>query len=318
MRCSAPGWVKTFQTSVVNAPGPPRAARGWARPLMPCRTRMPALRAAAARASTGVPVSAAMSLRLRWRSGIARGASAGRRRVPGRGRAAEPGAGEELPDGALAASGDAGDLAGAVSLLVRSRSCSVPGGSGSAGGGPGSGRELRRRVACGDQPDVVGGGAEPGGDGADGQARAHERVQVSGADVAGVGSGPGDAGDPAEGRFPADWFVDSGVVQQEAGPVVQEAGERLGQGEDELGVVLAVASGQPQRPGQVAGVGAGEQLDQAEPGEVFLDRGGGQVSVAGVAAVRPGVWWVRKWRLRRQPRGSSLACDRLRSRRRRA
>src|SRR6202030_1314647 len=29
---------------------------------------------------------------------------------------AEPGAGEELPDGALAASGDAGDLAGAVSL----------------------------------------------------------------------------------------------------------------------------------------------------------------------------------------------------------
>jgi hypothetical protein len=36
--------------------------------------------------------------------------------VRGRGRAAEPGAGEELPDDALAASGDAGDLAGAVSL----------------------------------------------------------------------------------------------------------------------------------------------------------------------------------------------------------
>jgi hypothetical protein len=29
MRCSAPGRVKTFQTSVVNAPGPPRAARGF-------------------------------------------------------------------------------------------------------------------------------------------------------------------------------------------------------------------------------------------------------------------------------------------------
>jgi hypothetical protein len=32
------------------------------------------------------------------------------------GRVAEPGAGEELPDDALAASGDAGDLAGAASL----------------------------------------------------------------------------------------------------------------------------------------------------------------------------------------------------------
>ena len=51
-----------------NAPGPPKMARGWGRPLMPCRTRMPACRAAAARASTVVPVSAAMSLRLRWRS----------------------------------------------------------------------------------------------------------------------------------------------------------------------------------------------------------------------------------------------------------
>jgi hypothetical protein len=36
--------------------------------------------------------------------------------VRGRGRVAEPGADEELPDDALAASGDAGDLAGAVSL----------------------------------------------------------------------------------------------------------------------------------------------------------------------------------------------------------
>jgi AcrR family transcriptional regulator len=51
-----------------RAPGPPRAARGWARPVMPCRTRMPTLRPSAAKASTGTLVSAAMSLRLRWRS----------------------------------------------------------------------------------------------------------------------------------------------------------------------------------------------------------------------------------------------------------
>jgi hypothetical protein len=36
--------------------------------------------------------------------------------IRGRGRVAESRAGEELPDGALAVSGDAGDLAGAVSL----------------------------------------------------------------------------------------------------------------------------------------------------------------------------------------------------------
>ena len=115
-------------------------------------------------------------------------------------------------------------------------------------------------------------------------------MQVSGADVAGVGSGPGDAGDPAEGRFPGDGFVDAGVAEQVAGPLVQEAGHRLGQGEGELGVVRAAAPGQLQRLGQVAGVGAGEQLDQAEPGEVFLFRGGGQVRVVEATAVCPGVW----------------------------
>jgi hypothetical protein len=110
--------------------------------------------------------------------------------VRGRGRLAEPGAGEELPDGALAAPGDAGDLARAVSLagevaeLVgagrfrfgRVR-CEVPGGK--AGNGMAG--------CC--QPDVVGAGGEPGGDGADGQAGADERVQVVGSD--GVGAGPG-------------------------------------------------------------------------------------------------------------------------------
>jgi hypothetical protein len=36
------GWVKTLQTSGGNVPGPPIAVRGWARPVMPCRTRMSA------------------------------------------------------------------------------------------------------------------------------------------------------------------------------------------------------------------------------------------------------------------------------------
>jgi hypothetical protein len=61
-----------------------------------------------------------------------------------------------------------------------------------------------------------------------------------------------------------------------------------GHGEHELGVVLAAALGQPQRAGEVAGVSAGEQLDQAEPGELFLHRGGGEGGVFEVAALRPG------------------------------
>jgi hypothetical protein len=85
MRCSAPGWVKAFQASVGNALGPPRAARGWARASMPCRTRMPALRAAAERASTGMPVSAAMSLRLRWRSWYCSRSQCGSMPPPGSG-----------------------------------------------------------------------------------------------------------------------------------------------------------------------------------------------------------------------------------------
>jgi hypothetical protein len=39
------------------------------------------------------------------------------------------------------------------------------------------------------------------------------------------------------------------VAEQEAGSLVEEAGHRLGQGEDEFGVVLAAAFGQPQRFG---------------------------------------------------------------------
>lgn len=60
--CSVPGRAKAFQTSAGNAQGPPRAARGRVRLVMPRRTRMPALRAASAMASTGTPVSVAMGL----------------------------------------------------------------------------------------------------------------------------------------------------------------------------------------------------------------------------------------------------------------
>jgi hypothetical protein len=50
------------------------------------------------------------------------------------------------------------------------------------------------------------------------------------------------------------------------------------------------ASEQPQRLGQVAGVGASEQLDQAEPGVLLLHRGGGQARAAGedAALAAPG------------------------------
>jgi hypothetical protein len=77
----------------------------------------------------------------------------------------------------------------------------------------------------------------------DGQAARDERVQVAGVDVIGVGAGPVDAGGPVEGRFPGDGFVDAGVVEQEAGSLVEVAGHRLGQGEDEVGVVLAAPFG---------------------------------------------------------------------------
>ena len=138
MRCSAPGWVKTFQTSGGNATGPPRAPRGWARPVMPSRTRMPALRAAAARASTGVPVSVAMSLRLRWWSWyLSRSQS---------GSMAPSGGGARKRSPVLARSClmvrslhpvMQAILRGPYPWLVRSRSWSVPGGSGSGGGSAG-------------------------------------------------------------------------------------------------------------------------------------------------------------------------------------
>jgi hypothetical protein len=63
-----------------------------------------------------------------------------------------------------------------------------------------------------------------------------------------------------------------------------------GQAEDELGVFLAVAGGQRQRRREVVGVGAGEQLDQAEPGEFLLAGAGGRAGAVEVAAPCPGVW----------------------------
>jgi hypothetical protein len=117
--------------------------------------------------------------------------------IRGRGRVAEPGAGEELPDGALAAPGDAGDLARAISLAGELAELVSAGwvwlGRERRGG---SGRELGCGVAGCGQPDVVGGGAVPGGDGANGQAGADERVQVFGPDGVRVGAWPGDAADP--------------------------------------------------------------------------------------------------------------------------
>ncbi len=103
-----------------------------------------------------------------------------------------PALSRELPDGALAAPGDAGDLARAVSLLGERAELPC---SGWFGLGQrlrrAVGRQMGRGVACRRHPDVVGGCAEPGGDGPDGQAGADERVQVSGPDGVRVWAGPG-------------------------------------------------------------------------------------------------------------------------------
>lgn len=126
MRCSAPGRAKTLQTSRENELGPPSAARGWARPLTP-----PDGDAGLAGcggegldrdAGLGGDVLEAALARLVLLAQPVRVDAA----VRARGRVPEPGAGEELPDGAIAASGRPGDLAGPVSLpgeraeLVRS------------------------------------------------------------------------------------------------------------------------------------------------------------------------------------------------------
>src|ERR1017187_9304790 len=209
MRCSACGREKTSQTAGGNAAGPPRLASGWSRPLMPCRTGMPAVRAAAARVLAGMPVPAAMSLRLRLRAWYCSRSQCGSMSLPGGAAGCRsPAPGQQLPDGVFAASGDPGDLAQAESLPGKCLELLCAGGF-RRPGCRAAGRELGGGVAGGSQPDVLGGGAGPGGPGAGGKARLQERVEVAGVDVAGVRAGPGDAGDPAVRWFPADGFVDA-------------------------------------------------------------------------------------------------------------
>ena len=245
MRCSAPGRVKAFQTSVGNAPGPPRAARGWARPVMPCRTRMPALRAAAARASTGTPVSAAMSLRLRWRSWYCSRSQCGSMPLSG------SGAGWRSP--ALVRSCLMARslhpvmraiLRGPYPWLVRSRSCSVPGGSGSAGGGAGipagSWGAGWRAAASRTWSALVASRAA--------MARTGSPARMSGCRssvlmASGSGPGQGMPGGPVERGLPGDGLADACLGEQRAGLLVQAGGQLPGHGEDELGVVLAAAPG---------------------------------------------------------------------------
>ena len=105
---------------------------------------------------------------------------------------------------------------------------------------------------------------------------------LSGAGGVGVRARPGDAGCPAGRRFPGDGLADAGLGQQRAGLPAQAQVQVLWHGEHECGVVRAALPGQLQRPGEVAGVGAGEQLDQAEPGELLLRRG----VLAGAAVLR--------------------------------
>ena len=172
MRCSALGRVNTFQMSGGNAPGPPRAARGVGAAvdavpdadagLAGCGGEDPnggaGLGGDVFEAALAVLVLAAEPVRVDAA-------------VRGRGRMAESGAGEELPDGPFAAPGDAGDLARTVSLAGEVAELVIAWwfrlGRGRCGA---AGRELGRRVAGRRQPDVVGGGGEPGGDGADGHA----------------------------------------------------------------------------------------------------------------------------------------------------
>jgi hypothetical protein len=91
--------------------------------------------------------------------------------------------------------------------------------------------------------------------------------------ASGSRGGRADAGCPAGRGLPGDGLADAGLGQQRAGLPAQAEVQLPGHGEHECGVVRAALPGQLQRPGEVAGVGAGEQLDQAEPGELLLRRG---------------------------------------------
>jgi hypothetical protein len=164
-----------------------------------------------------------------------------------RGGLLETGAGEELPDGAFAVPVIRAILRGPNPCSVNARSLSVSGGSGSGAavlaGSLGAGWRAAVSRAC---SAVVPSRAAMTWTG--------RPERMSGCRLPGLmspGCGPGQVmpGTQSKGRFPGDGFVDAGVAEQEAGSLVEEAGHRLGQGEDEFGVVLAAAFGQPQRFG---------------------------------------------------------------------
>jgi hypothetical protein len=208
IRCSEPALAKAPRIAGGKSAGLPRLARGRAPPLTPCRTGMPALRAAVARVPTGMLVSAVMSLRLRCRTWYCSFSRCGSISRSGRG-------------------------ASCRSRLL-TRSCRMRR----------SLQPVMRAILRGPNPCRVSSRA----------ARCREglvrrglcrgvRLQVSRVDVVGVRSGPADAGDPVEGLFPGDGFVDAGVAQQVACLAVEEAAHLLGHGDGELGVVGAAAFG---------------------------------------------------------------------------
>jgi hypothetical protein len=181
-------------------------------------------------------------------------------------------------------------LRGPYPWLVRSRSWPVPGGSGSAGDRAASPAGCWgagwRAAASRTWSAVV---ASRAAMARTAMARTGSPARMSGCRSSGLmapGSGPGQGMPAAQlnGGLPGDGLADACPGEQRAGLPVQLPGH----GERELGVVLAAALGQLQRLGQVAGVGAGEQLDQAEPGELLLHRGGGRAGVVEVAPLRPG------------------------------
>ena len=159
MRCSAPGWLNAFQTSGGERAGSAEGGEG----VGAAGDAVPDADAGVAGCGGegldgdaglgGDVLEAALAVLVLLAEPVRVDAAA-----RGRGRLAEPGTGEELPDGALAAPGDAGDLAGAVSLAGEVAELVGAGwfrfGRGRRGD---PGGELGCRVAGCCQPDVVGG-----------------------------------------------------------------------------------------------------------------------------------------------------------------
>jgi hypothetical protein len=267
MRCSAPGRVKTFQMSVVNAPvrrwrragGRGRRCRAG-RGCRPCGCGGEGLDGDAGLG--GDVLEAALAV-LVLAEPVRVDAA-----VRGRGRPAEPGAGEELPDGPLAASGDAGDLARAVALAGEVAELVViwwvrlgQGGAGLPGASWGAGWRaavsrtwsavVARRAAM---------------------ARTGSPARMSGCRFSGLmpsGSGPGHVMPAAQsnGGFPGDGFVDCGAAPSRA---------------------RAATAGPRRAPGRGEGRGCG-------PGRRRRGSGAGRRCRAGLPASRPGRLSGRGW-----------------------